>query len=46
MRFAIFKENLDIIENHNQEFLKGIHSYRLGVNVIFEFLWTYILYGQ
>jgi hypothetical protein len=33
MRYAIFKENLDLIEQHNQDFLNGKHTYRLGVNV-------------
>jgi hypothetical protein len=39
MRYAIFKENLDLIEQHNQDFLNGKYTYRLGVNVdIFYFV--------
>lgn len=31
-RYGIFKKNLDVIEQHNQEAAAGLHSYRLGVN--------------
>jgi len=39
MRFATFKDNLDTIETHNQEYLKGKHTYRLGVNQYSD--WTF-----
>lgn len=32
-RFNIFKENLNYIEKHNEEFSQNFHSYTLGVNV-------------
>ena len=33
MRYGVFKNNLEIIEKHNQEYQKGRHTYRLGANV-------------
>jgi len=39
MRYAIFKENLDLIEQHNQDFLNGKYTYRLGVNEYAD--WTF-----
>lgn len=31
-RYGIFKDNLDLIEKHNNEYSMGMHSYTLGVN--------------
>jgi cathepsin L len=31
-RFGVFKNNIDIIEKHNNEYSMGMHTYTLGVN--------------
>ena len=46
MRYGVFKNNLEIIEQHNQEYQKGRHTYRLGANVslmkMFSFLVVFV----
>jgi len=32
LRFGIFQKNLETIEQHNEEWAMGMHTYRLGVN--------------
>jgi C1A family cysteine protease len=31
-RFGIFKNNVETIQKHNQDYAAGIHTYRLGLN--------------
>jgi cathepsin L len=31
-RFAIFKSNLDFIQQHNQEYEQGMHTFTVGIN--------------
>lgn len=31
-RFTNFKKNVEIIESHNEEYSRGLHTYRLGIN--------------
>lgn len=31
-RFAIFKNNVEVIQKHNQDYSSGIYTYRLGLN--------------
>jgi hypothetical protein len=31
-RFSVFKHNLDLIERHNKEAARGLHSFELGMN--------------
>jgi len=38
LRLGIFTKNLNLIEKHNEEFDKGIHSYSMGVNYFAD--WT------
>jgi cathepsin L len=38
-RFDIFKQHLDLIEKHNEEYSMGLHSYTLGVNAFAD--WTF-----
>lgn len=37
-RYGIFKQNMDTIEKHNNEYSMGMHSYTLGVNAFAD--WT------
>jgi cathepsin L len=31
-RFELFRKNMDLIEKHNDDYEKGVYTYRLGVN--------------
>jgi C1A family cysteine protease len=32
VRFNLFKENVELIEKHNEEYSIGLHTYSLGIN--------------
>ena len=38
LRFSHFKKNADLVERHNEEFARGMHTYTLGINLFAD--WT------